>query len=140
LTSASIIHGQRVVATRAELRKFGLTVGGAFVVLFGLALPWLFSFSIPYWPFVLGGALIIAGLVAPAALGPVQKVWMWVALKVGAFNSRVILGLVFFAVFTPAGLLRRAFGADPMGAPDAGAATYRKPSRQRSPKSLEKPF
>jgi saxitoxin biosynthesis operon SxtJ-like protein len=140
LTSANSIHGQRVVVTRADLRRFGLTVGGALVVLFGLTLPWLFSFAIPYWPFVLGGALIIAGLVAPAALGPVQTVWMWVAEKVGAFNSRVILTLVFYAVFTPFGWLRRVFGVDAMGARDAGAATYRKPSQQRNSKSLEKPF
>lgn len=126
--------------TPAELRKFGLTVGGAFIVLFGLVLPWIFSFEMPIWPFVLGGVLIVTALVSPAALRPVQRVWMFVALKVGAFNSRVLLSVVFYLVFTPVGLVRRLFGADPMGTRSAGDASYRKPSRKRSQDSFERPF
>jgi len=134
-------HGNdRKELTKAELRKFGLTVGGAFIVLFGFVLPWIFSFGTPIWPFVLGGTLVAPALIAPSVLRPVHTVWMWVALKVGAFNSRVLLGVLFYLVFTPVGLVRRAFGADPMGVRDPGVGTYRKPSHPRSPQSFERPF
>lgn len=131
---------ERHEVTVAELRKFGLSVGAAFVAIFGLLLPILFSFAIPLWPFVLGGTLMLSGLAVPKALGPVHKGWMWFALKVGAFNSKVVLSLVFYVVFTPMGLLRRSFNRNPLGAVDPAAATYRKPSRHRTPKSIERPF
>lgn len=135
------LHGSgSTELTDRALRNFGLTVGAAFVVIFGLFLPWVFSFQTPVWPFVLGGALIVPGLVAPRALGPVYRVWMWVALKIGAFNSRIILGIVFFLVITPVGVFRRLLGADALGLRAGNADSYRKPSRKRSIESMERPF
>jgi len=124
----------------AELRKFGLSTGIAFVVIFGLLLPWLFEFKIPHWPFVLGVILVGSGLAAPTLLKPVHRVWMWLAMKIGAFNSRVLLGLVFYVAITPVGLVRRLIGADPLGLRASTASTYRKSSRQRTPASQERPF
>ena len=126
--------------SRAELRKFGLSTGIAFAVIFGLFLPWLFSFQIPRWPYVLGVVLVGAGLAAPMLLKPVFHGWMWLAVKIGAFNSRVLLGLVFYVAITPVGLVRRLFGRDPLGLRASTAATYRKPSRKRTPASQERPF
>ena len=68
-------------------------------------------------PGVLGGlAILLAGLalVAPSLLGPVHRVWMQVADALGWFNTRVLLGLVYFLVMTPTGIVMRLLGRDPL--------------------------
>jgi hypothetical protein len=95
-----------------NLRRFGLTVGGAFALL-GLV-SWARGHEIP--PMVLGSlavGLIVPGLVAPRTLGPVQRYWMRGAMVVGEFNSRVILGVFYYLVMAPVGFVRRRFG-DPL--------------------------
>jgi hypothetical protein len=89
-----------------ELRRFGLTVGGAFVLL-ALISAWR-GHSLP--PRVLGtaGALLVAGgLVAPRLLEPVERGWMRFAEGLGRVNTRIILALVYCIVITPAGIVRR---------------------------------
>jgi len=96
-----------------ELRRFGFTVSIPLALL-GSVGAWR-GHSVP--PIVLGGlALILAGLavVAPSLLGPVHRVWMQVAHALGWFNTRVLLGLVYFAVMTPTGVVMRLVGKDPL--------------------------
>jgi len=62
-------------ASTAELRRFGLTVGAAFLVLASIS--WWRGHVIP--PRVLGALgilLLVPGLLAPSVLGPVQRGWM----------------------------------------------------------------
>lgn len=131
--------GQEAVGER-DLRKFGLSTGLAFAVILGLFVPWLLSAPIPRWPFVIAGLLIGPALVVPRALRPVRYWWMWGAEKLGAFNARVILGLVFYALLTPVGGIRRLLGSDPLALRTGETGSFRKPSRRRSPQSMEKPF
>ena len=94
--------------SNAELRKFGLTVGGAFVVL--AAVSWWRGHELP--PRVLatlGVALLVPGLVFPSLLGPVQRAWMGLAMVLGHVNTRIILTVVYYAVMTPVGLVMRLF-------------------------------
>ena len=62
------------------LRHFALSTGAIVAGLFGLALPWLFGWSIPWWPFVLAAVLSLWGLLAPATLRPVYRGWMSLGL------------------------------------------------------------
>jgi len=98
--------------TPRELRRFGLTVGGAFAVL-GLISWWR---GHEYPPMVLGAlavGLIVPGLLVPRALGPVHRRWMHAAMVIGEFNSRVILGVFYYVIMAPFGIVRRLFG-DPL--------------------------
>lgn len=122
-----------------ELRKFGLVVGAAFALIFGLLLPWVFSFGTPIWPFVVCAALVIPAVLAPKLLRPVQRGWMKLAEPIGRFNTKLILGLVFYLVFTPVGAIRRLI-ADPLVLRKGRQESYRKPSRQRTAQSMERPF
>ena len=128
-----------VVDEAKELRKFGLVVGAAFALIFGLFLPWVFSFATPWWPFVVCAALIVPAVLAPISLRPVQRGWMKLAEPIGRFNTKLILGLVFYLVFTPVGAIRRLI-ADPLVLRRGHGDSYRKPSRQRSRQSMERPF
>jgi hypothetical protein len=81
------------------LRSFGLLVGGIFALI-GLW-PIVRGLQPRIWAIVLGTLLILPGLVAPRALAPAYTVWMGIAYVLGWINSRIIMAVVFFVVFTP---------------------------------------
>jgi hypothetical protein len=56
---------------------------------------------------ILSCAFVFFGLVLPAALKPLQKVWMIFAVVMGWFMTRVILGVLFFFVFTTISLISK---------------------------------
>ena len=92
--------------TAAAGRKFGFTVGAAFVVLAGIG-RWR---GHPTTSLVLGAAglvLILAGLLVPRSLGPVERAWMGLAHMISRVTSPIFMGVVYFVILTPIGLLRR---------------------------------
>jgi len=93
-----------------ELREFGLVVGGV-LVLFGAIAMWRGKIFYPYL-YAVGSILIIFGAAAPAALKPLQKAWMALAILIGFFMSRLLLAGLFYGVMTPIGLIMRLFGKD----------------------------
>ena len=126
---------------RNGLREFGIVTGAIVAVLFGLLLPWLLGTRIPLWPWVLAGILVAWALVAPGSLGPVYRVWMRFGLLIGSVTTPLILGIVFFLLIMPMGLVMRAFGHDPLSrALDEEAASYRVPSQKTDAESIERPF
>lgn len=94
----------------SDLKKFGLTVGIVIGIL-GSVLLWREKEYYIYF-LIISAFLIIAGLLVPAILRPLQKAWMGIAVTIGWFMTRVILSLLFFLVFTPIGLIGRLFGQD----------------------------
>jgi O-antigen/teichoic acid export membrane protein len=122
------------------LRSFGLLVGGVFAAI-GLW-PWVFRHSDPrIWALVVSVALVVPALVWPAALRPVYRAWMTIGHALGWVNSRIVLGVAFFVVFTPTGLVLRLLGKDPMRRRfDPAAQTYRVKRTPRDANHMQKPF
>jgi ABC-type uncharacterized transport system permease subunit len=58
--------------------------------------------------------VVVAVMVWPGLFKPFARVWFGLSEAMGAVVSRILLGLVFFLVVTPMGLLRRLAGKDPM--------------------------
>jgi len=126
---------------RAGLRKFGLSTGAIVAGLFGAALPWLFGRAFPLWPWIVFAVLALLALAAPAALGPVYRLWMKIGNALGWVNTRILLGLLFFVVVLPVGWVKRTFAGDPLRrGRDAQLDSYRVPSAKHDPKQLERPF
>lgn len=99
--------------TAAEGRRFGLTVGGAFVVLTAV----LWWRDHPTAMRVAGGlglALLAGGLLIPSRLTPVHRFWMWLAERISRVTTPIVLGILYFGVITPIGLVLRAFGRGPL--------------------------
>ena len=123
------------------LRRFGITTGIAVVVLFGLAIPWVFELSYPRWPWVLFGVLGACALIAPVILRPVYRGWMRFGLFMSRITTPLILGIVFFGVLLPMALIMKLIQRDPMARKlDSGQSTYRVESRKAPRENLEKPF
>jgi len=124
-----------------DLRSFALVTGAMFAAVFGLLVPWLFATRMPLWPWMAFAFLSTWGLVHPVSLKPVYTAWMNVANAVGRVNNHVLLGLIFFIMITPIGLVRRLMGRDPMRRRlRHDIDTYREPKRKRPRDSLERPF
>jgi len=95
-----------------ELRKFGLTVGGIFLLL-GLV-SWYRGHVLPPRVLWTVGILLIApALIAPGWLDPVERGWMRMAAVMGEINSRIILTVLYYLVLAPVGLVMRLF-RDPL--------------------------
>lgn len=123
------------------LRDFGLITGALLAAIFGLLLPWKFGWAWPIWPWVVFAVLAIWALIAPATLNPVYRVWMRFGLVMGSVISRIILGLVFFLVVTPIGIMMRATGKDPMNRTLTDSVdSYREPISPDKSNSFDKPF
>ena len=108
--------GSRVPArlmTAAEGRKFGFTVGLAFTAI-GLFVLWRQKQPQATILLSLGGALIAAALVIPTKLGPVERAWMGLAHLISKVTTPIFMGIVYFIVLTPMGLVRRWFGKSPI--------------------------
>jgi saxitoxin biosynthesis operon SxtJ-like protein len=97
----------------AEGRRFGLTVGVAFVAV-GAVLWWRGHGAAAPVAAAAGTLLVVAGLVTPARLGPVYRGWMGLATVLSRITTPLFLGIAYFGVITPTGLLRRLAGRNPL--------------------------
>ena len=124
------------------LRRFGLTTGAIIVALFALFFPWVFdATSMPIWPWLLASLLWMPALFIPSVLRPVYTTWMKIGHAIGWVNTRIILGVLFFVMILPMGLIMRLFGKDPMARKrDKSASSYRIKSISEAKDRLEKPF
>src|SRR5262245_28616912 len=120
--------------TKRTLRQFGLMVGGIFLLI-GL---WPFvcrQDPVRLWAVVLGTVLVAAGVAIPGILQEIYKGWMFVGHVLGWINTRIILGVLFYGIVTPMGVVMRLAGRDPMRRGfDPEAQTYRV-NRQPRPAS-----
>ena len=66
-----------------------------------------------WWAALLGGALVITALGHPPALRPLNAAWTALGAALHRVVSPLVMGLLFFAVVLPIGLLMRLFGQRP---------------------------
>ncbi|HEV7991856.1 MAG TPA: SxtJ family membrane protein [Gemmatimonadaceae bacterium] len=109
--------------TVAEGRKFGFTVGFAFIAI-GLLLLWRGKQTKAAVVLGIGGLLVVAGLVVPTSLGPVERAWMGLAHLISKVTTPIFMGVVYFVVITPMGLIRRLAGKSPIARTERGATRW----------------
>ncbi|HDQ45763.1 MAG TPA: hypothetical protein ENN17_09750 [bacterium] len=108
---------------RREWRKFGVAVG---VILCLIASVQLLKGRTLY-PYFFGVAAVFFTTAAliPLVLKPVFILFSYLGLVMGWVMTRVILGLVFFVIITPMGLVSRFFGKTYLVMkPEASASSY----------------
>ena len=117
-----------------QLRSFGLIVGGIFACIGVWPALWRGQ-PLRLWGLLLGGALIALALVWPRSLAQVYRLWMAVGEVLGWINTRLILGALFYLLFTPLGVYMRLRGKDPMRRTWAPEAESYRVVRQPRPSS-----
>ncbi|MGH9957066.1 MAG: SxtJ family membrane protein [Pyrinomonadaceae bacterium] len=126
---------------RAE-KEFGLIVGGIFSL---LSLWWLYRgkfVSVAQVTLALGIVLVLFGLIYPKALVYPNRAWMKLAVILSYVTTPIILGIVFFFIVTPIGVVKRLFGWDPLHRRAGPGPSYWRPysERQRNPRHYEKMY
>ena len=123
-----------------QLRKFGLMVGGIFCAI-GLWPAIIQGQNPRLWALAVGVLLLIPALIVPRSLGPVYQVWMLVGETLGWINTRILLGVVFYGLITPMGLIRRRFGNNAIRRPyEPGVESYRVVKRPRAGAHMTRQF
>jgi Saxitoxin biosynthesis operon protein SxtJ len=126
--------------TPREGRRFGLTVGAVFL---GLALiSRLRGHTIAPWILAsLGGLLLLAGTLLPGRLTAVYRGWMRLGLGISKITTPIFMGLVYFLVLTPLGLVLRLLGKHPLKAREVdGSFWVRRDPEQDEAASLTRQF
>lgn len=126
---------------RKDLRSFGILIGVFFVIIFGIFSPWIRTHSFPKWPWILASIFWSLAILSPNTLRPIYKVWMRIGLVLGNINTSVILGIVFYGLMFPMGILMRLFRSDPLSREfSSNLQTYRLPCSCKLLTSMEKPY
>jgi hypothetical protein len=128
-----------IQATKQQLRSFGLIVGAGFAII-GL-FPLVFGRGIRTWALIVAAILVGAGLVLPAVLRPLFRVWMAIAEVLGWVNTRIILLLVYCLVIVPIGWILRLSGKDLLNLKlDPTAESYRIPRTPRNSRHMQQQY
>ena len=91
-------------------RSFGIVF---FVVFFLIAFyPLINGENIRIWSAVISLIFLVLGLLNSKFLNPLNKLWFKFGIFLGKIISPVVLGIIFFLVVTPIGLLMRLLGKD----------------------------
>lgn len=129
------------ITTRRDLRIFGLIMGGMIALLFGFLFPWKLRHQVPFWPWYLSVIFIAFAVFYPKGLIWPYRWWMALGHILGLINTRIILGLVFYLLFFPIGLIMRFLGIDPMSRKkDTIAKSYRILSQTQPKEHMRRPF
>ena len=99
--------------TKKQLRQYGLMMAGVLscFVAFFLYKAWQTAgMALGVWVLF----FLTLGLFAPTRLESVYQAWMKFAEKIGNFNFKLILTLIYFAVFTPVRMMISLFREDPL--------------------------
>jgi uncharacterized membrane protein len=116
---------ERQELTSKVLRQFGLMVGGMFLLIAFWPSVWRHE-EVRLWAAIPGSLLAVTGAIAPTLLRPAYQGWMVLGHAMGWVNTRIILGVLFYGVVTPMGMVMKIAGRDPMRRDfDPEAQTYR---------------
>lgn len=108
--------------TAAEGRRFALTLAAGFATLAAIAW-WRERAVMLATCGALATIALVAALVVPSRLGPVQRAWMALGVQLSRITTPVFFGAIYLLVLTPTGLLRRWLRRSPL-ARDPSAPSY----------------
>ena len=91
-------------------RNFGIVF---FIVFLIIALwPLLKQNEIRIWSLIISFIFFVLGLINSKLLTPLNKLWFKFGILLGNIIAPIIMGIVFFLVVTPTGLIMRFFRKD----------------------------
>ena len=93
-------------------RAFGLV----FVAVFGIIGLWplFYGGGVRAWAMGCAAGLLVLAFVAPGLLKPLNLAWTWLGYALHRVVTPLLMGILFFGLFMPMGLLLRLLGRRPL--------------------------
>ena len=91
-------------------RNFGIVFSIVFLII--SLWPLLSQNDIRIWSLIISGIFLVLGLINSKLLLPLNKIWFKFGLILGNFIAPIVMGIVYFMVVTPTGLIMRVLGKD----------------------------
>ena len=103
-------------------RSFGIVF---FIVFLIIAIyPLINNADLRIWSLIISIIFLILGLINSKFLTPLNKLWFKFGLLLGRLISPIIMGIIFFFVVTPIGLILRIFGKDVLNLKKNNSKSY----------------
>ena len=91
-------------------RNFGIVFSIVFLI---IALwPLLKQNDLRLWSLSISGIFFVLGLLNSKLLAPLNKIWFKFGMLLGSFIAPIVMGIVFFFVVTPTGLIMKLLRKD----------------------------
>tara|TARA_Y100000768_G_C23728584_1_gene563724 strand:+ start:304 stop:687 length:384 start_codon:yes stop_codon:yes gene_type:complete len=91
-------------------RSFGIVFSVVFLII--AFYPLIYNEEIRIWSFLISLIFLILGLINSILLTPLNKIWFKFGIFLGKIVSPIVMGVIFFLVVTPIGLIMRVAGKD----------------------------
>ena len=103
-------------------RNFGIVFSTVFLII--SLWPMLNQNDIRIWSLILSGIFLVLGLINSKLLLPLNKIWFNFGILLGNFIAPIVMGIVYFMVVTPTGLIMRLLGKDLLNLKKNNKDTY----------------
>ena len=91
-------------------RAFGLVFAGVFLLIAGW--PLIHGEAVRWWSVGISAVFALVAFIRPALLAELNRLWMKLGILLGKIVSPIALGILFYVVITPIGLMIRVAGKD----------------------------
>ena len=91
-------------------RSFGIVFSIVFLII--SIYPILNDENIRIWSLAISLIFLILGIINSKILNPLNKIWFKLGILLGKIISPIVMGIIFFLVVTPTGLLMRVLKKD----------------------------
>ena len=103
-------------------RNFGIIFSIVFLII--SLWPMLSQNDIRMWSLIISGIFLVLGLINSKLLLPLNKIWFKFGILLGNFIAPIVMGVVYFMVVTPTGLIMRLLGKDLLNLKKNNKDTY----------------
>ena len=91
-------------------RNFGIVFSIVFLII--AVWPLLSQNDIRIWSLIISGIFLVLGLINSKLLLPLNKIWFKFGIFLGNFIAPIVMGIIYFMVVTPTGLIMKMLGKD----------------------------
>jgi hypothetical protein len=92
-------------------KKFGMFFSLLFYLI-AVYFLWVGDITLVILPLLVGSLFLVMAIWKAHLLLPLNKLWMKFGLLLGKIISPIVLGLIYFGIFTPISVISRVFGRD----------------------------
>lgn len=125
-----------------EARRFGIVLSIVLLVV-GVVIPTIKKSPIHLWAVYASGTVFTLSVFVTKAFVPIFKAWMKVAHLISKIISSIILGLFFYLIISPVGIVMKCFGRDPLSRKwkkDDNSYWIKRDPKLSDPKRIERQF